>query len=238
MPPDENAEEKLKTLLEYWINHEREHEKENSAWVSRARDMGFHDIAEELERAVHVSRDAAHHVHHARELLKKRKEHGSAHDHGHSGDSVVPHHHIQLHQIGIIKTPFPPGTDWNTIHKSETECRIILDERYEEGLSKLELFSYIIVLFHLDRVSGDIPVKVKPPWCGGAEVGVFASRSPHRPNPVGLTIARILGIEGCRIRTSKIDAYDGTPLIDIKPYFEGSDSKPGAGNGWKDELSE
>jgi tRNA-Thr(GGU) m(6)t(6)A37 methyltransferase TsaA len=79
---------------------------------------------------------------------------------------------------------------------------------------------------------------VSPSWAKGARVGLFASRSPRRPNPIGLCVVKLREIRDNVINTDRIDAYDGSPLLDVKPYLEAVDSRPGAGNGWIDELDE
>jgi tRNA-Thr(GGU) m(6)t(6)A37 methyltransferase TsaA len=104
---------------------------------------------------------------------------------------------------------------------------------YEGALRDLECFRYIYVIFHMDRVSGyDGSNLAHPPSLDGDTVGLFASRSPNRPNPIGIDIARVLEINGSSIVTTRLSALDGTPLLDIKPYFE-SDAKRDAGQGWK-----
>jgi len=75
-------------------------------------------------------------------------------------------------------------------------------------------------------------MRVSPPWAGGKQVGVFASRSPVRPNPVGLSIVRIKKIAGNKIYTSGLDVFDNPPLLDIKPYIKGLDNKDDADYGW------
>jgi tRNA-Thr(GGU) m(6)t(6)A37 methyltransferase TsaA len=79
---------------------------------------------------------------------------------------------------------------------------------------------------------------VSPPWADGKKVGVFASRSPVRPNPIGLSVVRIKNIVENRIYTSGLDAFDGTPLLDIKPYIKDLDSKSDANYGWIEEMDD
>ncbi len=103
---------------------------------------------------------------------------------------------------------------------------------YETALEDLECFRYIIVLFHMDRARGYNGSGVAhPPSLKGGIVGLFASRSPNRPNPIGLDVARLLGIEGRKVYTSGLSVLDETPLIDIKPYTR-MDSKSDPGDGW------
>lgn len=78
----------------------------------------------------------------------------------------------------------------------------------------------------------------EPPWAGGLRVGVFASRSPRRPNPIGLSIVRVLGVEENEVITSGLDAFDGTPILDIKPYIRDLDSKADANYGWVEDLED
>ena len=161
-----------------------------------------------------------------------------SHTHGEKHAHLVPHRHIQYHQIGTIHTPYTPDTPWSEMRQSDTQCSIVLDKRYNEGLWKLSSFSHIIVLFALDRVSDESVLTVSPPWAEGIKTGVFASRSPNRPNPIGLSVVALIKISDNVVFTENIDAYDETPLLDVKPYLEATESKVHAGNGWIDELGE
>ena len=137
--------------------------------------------------------------------------------------------------IGVIRTPYLDEVPRQPDESAQGEFRIILDERFREGLDQLGIFRYIYVLFHLDRLDRTIRMTVTPPTAKGRQVGLFASRSPARPNPIGLSIVRILKIEGTTIYISGIDARDETPLLDIKPYIRDLDSKPDANLGWRDD---
>jgi tRNA-Thr(GGU) m(6)t(6)A37 methyltransferase TsaA len=87
----------------------------------------------------------------------------------------------------------------------------------------------------VDKHSGPEDMKAHPPWFKGEGVGLFASRSPNRPNLIGLSIVKLRKIEGNVVVTSLMDALDGTPLLDIKPYFAELDAKEDANYGWLDE---
>ncbi len=140
---------------------------------------------------------------------------------------------IIYHPIGIIRTPYDESFAPNQpVEKKGAEARLELDPGLEEALSDLSGFSYVYVLFHMDRQTGEIENRVRPPWAHGAQVGLFASRSPARPNPIGLSVVRLLRVEGSTIVTSSIDTYDMTPILDIKPYIRGLDSKDDANVGW------
>jgi tRNA-Thr(GGU) m(6)t(6)A37 methyltransferase TsaA len=88
----------------------------------------------------------------------------------------------------------------------------------------------------LHRVKRELSEVLSPPWTVGVKVGVFASRSPVRPNPIGISIVRIKGIINNAIFTSGMDVFDGTPLLDIKPYIKDLDTKPDANYGWIEDM--
>jgi tRNA-Thr(GGU) m(6)t(6)A37 methyltransferase TsaA len=100
------------------------------------------------------------------------------------------------------------------------ESTITIDPEFTESMDGLEDFSHLIVLLWMHQCRGDIPAKVRPQ---GREdmplVGVFASRSPHRPNNIGLTVVKFLERRGNVLRVIGLDAIDGTPVLDIKPYL-------------------
>ncbi len=138
---------------------------------------------------------------------------------------------FKLKPIGILKTPYekkaPPQPD----SKTNGDFRIIIYHEYLEGLYKLEEFKYIYILYFLNRSKKEFPLKVNPPWSDN-KVGLFASRSPNRINPIGLSVVEILKIEKNIIYTSPMDAFNNTPLLDIKPYIKLLDVKEDANNGW------
>jgi tRNA-Thr(GGU) m(6)t(6)A37 methyltransferase TsaA len=95
------------------------------------------------------------------------------------------------------------------------------------GFTHVWLFSY----FHLNTNKKFLP-KVRPPRLKGAAIGLFASRSPHRPSPLGLSLARLERVEGATLHLAGVDLVDGTPILDVKPYIPEWDSVPHAGAGW------
>jgi tRNA-Thr(GGU) m(6)t(6)A37 methyltransferase TsaA len=218
------TEEKLRLLIEYWVDHNREHINENEKWLKKAEADGLHSIAHRIEHVVSLSRQVNDELEHALHSLGKKHSH-----------HVHDHRHFQLHQIGVIRTPYTTSVPFQPDEGAGGDFRVILDEQYAEGLMGIETFSYILLLFFLDRKIKGYSLRVTPPRAGGKEVGLFASRSPSRPNPIGLSVVRIKEIQGNVIHTSCIDAYDGTPVLDIKPYIETLDSKIGSGGGWINE---
>jgi tRNA-Thr(GGU) m(6)t(6)A37 methyltransferase TsaA len=153
---------------------------------------------------------------------------------------------IFLRKIGVIHSPYLDNAPTQPIEveSDESEYIIEIDEEYTDGLADLTDFKYIYVIFYLHRYKQDdsnINLTAYPPWLERG-VGLFSSRSPVRPNPIGLSVVKIKKIEKNKIYVYGIDALDGTPLLDIKPYFKDVDSKSDANNGWikserlRDEL--
>jgi tRNA-Thr(GGU) m(6)t(6)A37 methyltransferase TsaA len=107
---------------------------------------------------------------------------------------------------------------------------------YADGLRDLEGFSHIYLIYHFHR-AGAAHLVVKP-YLQDVEHGVFATRSPHRPNPIGLSVVELLGREGNVLYLDGMDILDGTPLLDIKPYTGRFDRINTTRNGWQDEVDE
>jgi len=148
---------------------------------------------------------------------------------------------IRMQPIGEIRTPYT--ADWAPHQPVEREApegafRLVLAGEFAEGLRELERFSHIYVLSYLDRAPGEAPLTVAPPWARGKTVGLFAARAPARPNPVGLSIVRVLAVQGNEVTISPIDLFDRTPLLDIKPYFRDLDARADANHGWADDLED
>lgn len=144
---------------------------------------------------------------------------------------------ITFQSIGTIYTPyFPFNTPHQPLPDAPGDFWITLNPEYESALKSLDNFNYIYVLYHLDQVSPPIELLTHSPWAPELEIGLFASRSPKRPNPIGLSIVKVKEIRGNEIVISGIDAYNGTPLLDIKPYIHFQDSMTDANNGWFDTL--
>jgi tRNA-Thr(GGU) m(6)t(6)A37 methyltransferase TsaA len=108
--------------------------------------------------------------------------------------------------------------------------------QYAEGLKDLEGFSHVFVLYHLHRVEGyDLMVK---PFLDNDLHGIFATRSPRRPNPMGLSVLRITGVHGNLVRVEDVDMLDGTPVIDIKPFVADFDLRGADRFGWFEGRSD
>jgi len=110
----------------------------------------------------------------------------------------------------------------------EQESRLVVFPEYCEGLEGVDAFSHVIILYWLemnDREDRRRILKVTPRrHLGAPELGVFACRSPVRPNPLAFEVTRLLRVEGCSLWVEGSDAYEGTPIVDIKPYIPRADA--------------
>lgn len=106
---------------------------------------------------------------------------------------------------------------------------VVLDASLEMALDGIEAFSHVIVMFWMHRVAEEPPLKVHPRRRPELPlVGLFATRAPTRPNPIGLACVRLLERHGNVLKVVNLDALNGTPVVDIKPYLPGSDAIPDA----------
>jgi tRNA-Thr(GGU) m(6)t(6)A37 methyltransferase TsaA len=127
--------------------------------------------------------------------------------------------------IGHVQNDFDEPCNPKAIRNSLST--LVIDPEYAGGMDGLNRYKYILVVFHMDRASG-YKEKVHPMGDPSIpERGVFATRSPARPNPIGITVVEVLSIEERMIKVTGLDALNGTPVIDIKPYEEHFDSPIG-----------
>jgi len=139
--------------------------------------------------------------------------------------------------IGLIRTPFKELSlvPMQSIKARNIDGYIEIYPEYAEGLKDLEGFSHLIILFHMHKVK-DFSLIVKPEISSEMR-GVFSTRSPKRPNPIGFTVVKLIKIESLIISIRGVDMLDSTPLIDIKPYIPESDSISKAKIGWLSNLN-
>jgi tRNA-Thr(GGU) m(6)t(6)A37 methyltransferase TsaA len=136
-----------------------------------------------------------------------------------------------LYFIGRIHTPWTRREDCpKNARESDAACSIELDERWAAALAGLETCSHVIVLYWMDQARRDLVVQVPAHY--GTGRGTFALRSPVRPNPIALSVARLLSVEGSRLTVRGLDCLNNTPLLDLKPYFASTDAVPDARVGW------
>ena len=120
--------------------------------------------------------------------------------------------------IGLIRSPYKDLEEAPRQGRFSKEiCEIEVFPEFEEGLKGIEERSHLIVLYWLDRAERD-KLLARPPH-ENRIYGVFATRSPHRPNPIGFAVVELLERSGRLLKVRGLDAIDGTPVVDIKPYF-------------------
>ena len=139
---------------------------------------------------------------------------------------------IEYTSIGIIHSPFkePKGVPIQPSASKGVEGYVEIFPEFVPGLKDLEGFSHIILLYHF-HLSRPFSLLVKP-YLDDELRGVFATRAPARPNPIGLSIVQLLSIEENILHIRDVDIVDGTPLLDIKPYVPKFDHRENARIGW------
>jgi tRNA-Thr(GGU) m(6)t(6)A37 methyltransferase TsaA len=141
-----------------------------------------------------------------------------------------------LYYIGRIHTPWKTRRECpHNGRESDVVCTIDVDPRYADALKDVETSTHLIILYWMDQARRDLVLQA--PRHYNAQRGTFALRSPVRPNPVALSVVKLLKVEGTRLSVTGLDCMDGTPLIDIKPYFASTDSVPDANVGWHAKTS-
>ncbi len=136
-----------------------------------------------------------------------------------------------LYFIGRIRTPWRRRDECpKNARESDAVCTVVLDQRWVDGLKGLEGTTHVILLYWMDQARRDLVLQA--PRHYAEQRGTFALRSPVRPNPIALSVARLVGMEGNTLSVVGVDCLDNTPLIDIKPYFASTDSVPDASVGW------
>jgi len=147
---------------------------------------------------------------------------------------------LTVHPIGIIHTPYQekyhaprqPGVDKNSIIGI---IELYPDKNFDQALEDLAGFERVWIISWFHKNSEWKP-KVLPPRSGRTKRGVFATRSPHRPNPIGLSLCKLIDVKGRIIRVENPDLLDGTPILDIKPYIPYAEAFPDSEIGWLAEI--
>lgn len=139
-----------------------------------------------------------------------------------------------LHPIGVVRSPFSDRSSAPRQPASaagvEGTIELFVASGIEHALEDLATFRFIWVIFWFHRNQGFRP-KVSPPR-SARKRGVFATRAPYRPNPIGLSVVELLSVEGRMLTIRNVDMLDGTPVLDVKPYIAYTDSIPEASSGW------
>lgn len=141
------------------------------------------------------------------------------------------HFDAQLYFIGRIRTPWKRREDCpKNARGSDEICTIEVDPRWAQALTSIDSCSHVVVLYWMDKARRDLVLQV--PRHYDEKRGTFALRSPARPNPIAMSVARLVRVEGTKLSVVGLDCLDGTPLIDLKPYFASTDAAAEAVVGW------
>ena len=150
---------------------------------------------------------------------------------GEVATELPDHHDASLYFIGRIRTPWKERKDCpKNARESEAICTVEVDPRFAAALTDVESCSHLVVLYWMDRSRRDIVLQV--PRHYGVQRGTFSLRSPARPNPIAMSVVRLVKRDGATLQVVGLDCLDGTPLLDLKPYFASTDAVPEAVVGW------
>ncbi|MFZ5759956.1 MAG: tRNA (N6-threonylcarbamoyladenosine(37)-N6)-methyltransferase TrmO [Thermodesulfobacteriota bacterium] len=144
---------------------------------------------------------------------------------------------IEFAPIGVIRTPHTSlaGMPIQPAGAAGIQGRVEVLPEYAEGLRDLDGFSHIVLLYHFHRSAGFRLTVV--PFLDTVPRGLFATRAPHRPNGIGLSVVRLLRVEGAVLEIENVDILDNTPLLDIKPYVPEFDVQTGVRCGWLEKAA-
>jgi tRNA-Thr(GGU) m(6)t(6)A37 methyltransferase TsaA len=139
-----------------------------------------------------------------------------------------------LYFIGRIRTPWKTRKDCpknaREARERGTVCTIEVDPRWAEALAGVESCSHLVVLYWMDRARRDLVIQRPAHYDTGR--ATFSLRSPVRPNPIAMSVVKLVKVDGTRLEVIGLDCLDDTPLLDIKPYFASTDAIPDATVGW------
>ncbi|HEY85664.1 MAG TPA: tRNA (N6-threonylcarbamoyladenosine(37)-N6)-methyltransferase TrmO [Chloroflexi bacterium] len=143
---------------------------------------------------------------------------------------------IIFHPIGVIHSPHKvmSKTPIQPVFCSDIKGTVVLDAEYADGLKDLQEFSHIYLFYYFHQ-SQKTCLRLKP-YLSDQEHGIFATRTPHRPNKLGMSLVRLMKIKDTILHVKDIDILDGTPLFDIKPYIQRFDSRENTRSGWQDAI--
>jgi tRNA-Thr(GGU) m(6)t(6)A37 methyltransferase TsaA len=145
---------------------------------------------------------------------------------------------VTLSPIGVIHSPhtWEKEIPIQPVYAEGIKGTAEVFPEYAEGLRDIEGFSHIYLIYHFHRAK---PIRlIVKPFLEDAFHGVFATRTPHRPNPIGFSVVRLIKREDNILHIEDLDVLDGTPLLDIKPYISRFDHRENVRNGWQEHIDE
>ncbi len=145
---------------------------------------------------------------------------------------------ITFHPIGFVRSCHrdPATTPIQPLYAKDCPGVVEILPEFADGLADIEGFSHIYLIYHLHRAPSP-QLRVKP-FLQDTEHGIFATRSPCRPNPIGLSLVRLLRREGNRLHIADLDILDGTPVLDVKPYALRFDQVTNPRCGWTEDVTD
>jgi tRNA-Thr(GGU) m(6)t(6)A37 methyltransferase TsaA len=150
---------------------------------------------------------------------------------GEVATELPPGYDAGVYFIGRIRTPWTRREQCpKNARESDAVCTIEVDERFARALAGIETCSHLLVLYWMDKSRRDLVLQV--PRNRSGTRGTFALRSPARPNPIAASVVRLVRVDGRQLAVVGLDCLDGTPLVDLKPYFASTDAVPDAVVGW------
>jgi len=156
---------------------------------------------------------------------------------GRSATSNIPQEFV-MRVIGYVRSPYtdPAVTPIQPVYAEGAQARVEILPEYAAGLRDLEGFSHIYLIYYFHRAKpAQLTLK---PYLEDVEHGIFATRAPHRPNPIGFSLVRLLAREANVLIVEDVDILDGTPVLDIKPFVPRFDYRENARAGWQEDVSE
>lgn len=149
----------------------------------------------------------------------------------------MPAQEICYDPIGTVHSPFetPEDVPKNPETTADATGTVELDPAYTDGLAHIDGFSHLVLVTHLHLVDEAV-MRCAPPFAE-VEPGIFATRGPRRPNPIGLSIVRLTDRDGPELTVANLDLVDGTPLLDLKPFAPKADELAGLRGGWIEEAT-
>ena len=145
---------------------------------------------------------------------------------------------VTYRPIGVIRSPYTVASETpiQPVYALGTKGRAEILPEFADGLRDLEGFSHVVLIYHFHRAAG-VRLRVKP-FLEDVQRGVFATRAPCRPNPIGFSVVRLVGRDAAVLHLEDVDVLDGTPLLDVKPYVDRFDHREDVRCGWQDGIDE